>query len=524
MKIILTPNQMRKIDSIAINEFSITGSILMENAAANSSIKIKYLFQKNGIINPEVSIFCGSGNNGGDGFALARHLLNFCSVKIYWIGDESKMSEETKQNFNICQKLGIGMIHLNNVKDCNFIDLKSDCVIDALIGVGGSENVRGIALDLLKILSNFKGLKIAIDVPTGLNSENGMASEFAFKADYTITMFAPKTGMLLNKGFDYCGKILIANLGVPISLSEGIANNFVLDWTSASMLLPKRKKISSKFDYGKVIILAGSKQYPGAAALTANSAIKSGAGLVYLLSTYFHPKILPEVIPVELKSNADGTISRDSMNIIEDYINKADSIVVGPGLSNNLDTIELIRDILKSYGLYKKFVIDADGLRAIQPDIDLSNNICLTPHTGEFKRLIRSFDENFPLPDNKLNDTVDYYEILSLLSKKIDSVIHLKWVPSITSNGKKFYWNLSGNPGMATGGSGDVLSGIIGALLAQGMDTLEGTALASFIHSKAGDFAAKLISINSISASDIMNFIPIIFMKLENINKNLNSF
>ncbi|MCX7737094.1 MAG: NAD(P)H-hydrate dehydratase [Candidatus Kapabacteria bacterium] len=507
MRIILTPNQMRQIDSRAINEFSVPGSILMENAALNSSKIITNILAKLGFENPKILVFCGSGNNGGDGFAIARQLMSFGSVKICWIGDESKMSEETKQNFNICKKLGISIQHLDSIENFDKMDLDSDCVIDALIGVGGSENIKGLALEILKIMKNYNGLKIAIDVPTGLNSENGFASEYTFKADYTITMFAPKTGMFLNKGFDSCGKIKIANLGVPLSIAEGYTDNYILDYESARNLLPQRKKISSKFDYGKVVVLAGSKQYPGAAALTANAAIKSGAGLIYLLSTSFHSHLLPEVIPVELESQNDGTISKKSQTKIEEYIEKADSVIIGPGLSNNKETISLVGDLINHFSGNKKIVLDADGLRAVTPKLKLTENVIITPHKGEFKRVINNFDNEFT--------NENYYELIKEWSKKLNCIIHLKWVPSITTNGKNFYWNIYGNPGMASGGSGDVLSGIIGGLLAQGLDTLEGAALGSFIHSKTGDFAQKLIGTNALSASDLLAYLPYIFKRLE---------
>jgi NAD(P)H-hydrate epimerase len=515
MNIILTPKQMRQIDSMAINDFLVPGSILMENAALNSSKIIKKIFAKEGIENPKVLIFCGSGNNGGDGFAIARQLMDFSNVKIYLIGDEAKMSPETKQNYLISKKLGIPNQYLKDLSDFDKNDLDADCIIDALIGVGGSENIKGLAFEILKLLQTYNGLKISVDVPTGLNSENGFASEYAFKADYTITMFAIKTGMLLNKGFVCCGKILVADIGIPIKIAaDGFSNNFILNYESSRALLPKRKKISSKFDYGKVVIIAGSKQYPGAAALAANSAVKSGTGLVYLLSTSFHSELLPEVIPVTLESNPDGTISIKSRKVIEEFIEKADSVVIGPGLSNNVDTISLMFEIINQFSNNKKIVVDADGLRTVKQELKLTKNIILTPHTGEFIRILKNFDTEF-FAENDITNHYNYYDLLNIWSNKLNCIIHLKWVPSITTNGKKFYWNIYGNPGMATGGSGDVLSGIIGGLIAQGLEALEGSALGSFIHSKAGDIAKKYLGMNYLSATDLIDYLPFVFKRLE---------
>lgn len=505
---------MRQIDSRAINEFSVPGSILMENAALNSSKIIQKIFLRTGFDNPSVLIFCGSGNNGGDGFTIARQIMEFCSVKIYWIGNETKMSEETRQNYLICKKLGITMQHLDDLSKFNQDDLKSDCIIDALIGVGGSENIKGSALEILKLMKNFYGIKIAIDVPTGLNSENGLASKYAFDADYTITMFAPKTGMLLNKGLDICGVIYVAKLGVPFEISTHYTNNFILDFKTSKAILPKRKKVSSKFDYGKVVIIAGSKNYPGAAALSANAAVKSGAGLVYLLSTRFHSQLLPEVIPVELDANSDGSISKKSKKNIEEFIEKADSLVIGPGLSNNPETISLVFELVNQFSNSKKILLDADGLRAVKSGMKLTENVVLTPHTGEFIRIINNIRNESSGTDEEMK-TVNYYQLITNWANHFNCILHLKWVPSITTDGKKYYWNINGNPGMATGGSGDVLSGIIGALMAQGLNTFEATYLGSYIHSKAGDYAKKYLGMNYLSASDLISFLSPIFKKLE---------
>ena len=212
---VLTVEQMRAADATAINEYNIAGVLLMENAARSTAEYIEHIFREIDLEFPMIDIICGSGNNGGDGFALARHLHENYPVRVFWIGQQGKMSPETKNNFLSAEKLDIEMHHIETDEDLKFVEFSNDCVIDSMIGVGGSENIKGIALEILKKVKNNPALKIAVDAPTGLNTVSGIAGENCFKADSTITMFAVKTGMLLNDGPDVCGFIYTAYLGAP---------------------------------------------------------------------------------------------------------------------------------------------------------------------------------------------------------------------------------------------------------------------------------------------------------------------
>ena len=326
---------MKEADSLSNKTYSIPSIVLMENAARSAAEYIlEILFERN-VSKPKVTIMCGSGNNGGDGFAIARHLHQECELLVYWIGSEEKMSNETLTNFHSVQKLGLPIKQINEVDEINDVDFNTDCLIDALIGIGGTENVHGISNYLLLSAKSSNAIKIAIDLPTGLNSETGIASEECFKADFTITMFAIKTGMLINDGVDVCGEILIGNLGAPDKIVKNISNIFCIEDDDVLGLLPKRQKRSSKFDYGKLMVIAGSEHYPGAAALCANAAISMGAGLVTLFSTSFHASLLPEVIQTKLPSTESGTISKESLNILINASESANAVVIGPGLGDN---------------------------------------------------------------------------------------------------------------------------------------------------------------------------------------------
>ncbi|NLO19867.1 MAG: NAD(P)H-hydrate dehydratase [Ignavibacteria bacterium] len=497
---ILTPKEMYAVDNYSINEYGVPSAILMENAARSSSIYIEKIIRKRNLNRPSVIILCGSGNNGGDGFALARHLFEKCELKCFWIGAEEKMSPETKDNFLAAKNIGVNLIKIESEEFLNEIDFSCDILIDSMIGVGGSENIRGLALSILKKITDNRALKIAIDAPTGLNTEIGFASEFCFKADYTITMFAIKTGMLLNDGMELCGKIKIANLGVPSKIVNEYSTISVLEKKDIENFFPKRKKKSSKFDYGRVLIIAGSKKYPGAAALCANAAIKSGAGLVELCTNSVHSAVLPEIIINNLDVNEFGTISDTGYNLdlILERAEKSNAIAIGPGISDNREALELCAKIIERVSKNIPVVIDADALRVVSKDSILRKNIILTPHCGEFARITELERQEVELHAHSLAKE---------WAEKLGCIVHLKNVPSITSDGQRSFWTVNGNPGMASAGSGDLLTGIIASFLSQGLNPLIASALASFLHGRAGDLFAKRYNEETLTASALIEML-----------------
>ncbi len=499
MQNILSVDEMRQADSSAINEYNIAGELLMENAARSSAEYIDDFLVDNNLADPMIDIICGSGNNGGDGYALTRHLHEKYSIRVFWIGSIEKMTEETKNNFLALEKLGIDLQHISSADELENFNFSEDCVIDAMIGVGGSENIRGIALDILKKLNFNPALKIAIDAPTGLNTNTGLAGEYCFNADLTVTMFAVKTGMLLNDGPDVCGDISVAYLGAPDKIGNKFAKIYLLEDEDIQTILPTRKRISSKFDYGRVLVVAGSKQFPGAAALSANSAIISGAGLVHLYSTIIHSFVLPEVIPHLLPETSEGSISETALEQILKDSKNANVVAIGPGLSKNKETIALVKKLIDKLSSDISIVVDADGLLAIDKNSKLRKNIVLTPHVGEFARIIGLKREDV---------YKNYFELVKEWSKKLNCTIVLKHIPVITSNGDETYFNIAGNPGMATGGTGDVLTGVISGLLAQHIDPLEAAALGVYIHSRAGDIYTDDFSEQTLTSSSLIDMIP----------------
>jgi NAD(P)H-hydrate epimerase len=494
MKYLLTKAQVKNADNSAIEKFGISSAILMENAARSAYEIIKDKIS----INSQILILCGSGNNGGDGFALARHLLvnGFNKIRILFHGFIEKMTSETKANYDIAINLKIEINNINNAEEIAVYDFQADCIIESLIGVGGDENLRDFTVDILKKVNKIKALKIAIDIPAGLNANTGKANSDAFRADITPTMFSQKIGMYLNDGINHCGNIRIADLAAPKKIIHDNSTNFIMESNDIRDYLYKRFSNTSKFDYGRLLIIAGCSQMSGAAALCANAAIKSGAGLVELVTTSLHPSLLAEIMPTVVESTIDGTISPKCQSMLFDKCSKAEVIAIGPGIGRNMATLTLVKSIIDEFSSYKSMVIDADAIRVLNSSTELSKKVIITPHHYEFC---------FAFGYKTYNIEGIEYKLAKDLAKKLKCNVLFKSRPTIITDGKKSFFNIYGNPGMATAGSGDVLTGIIASVIGQGVDTLYAGALGSLIHSLAGDAYAKKYNQESLTASELIN-------------------
>lgn len=481
---------MRTADTTAIELLKIPSIVLMENAARSASDFIKSKIQQNS----SVLVLCGVGNNGGDGLALARHLSDYSDVQVLVLGNSEKMSDETRTNYEILKKMGLPTSIISHEIEMECINFHVDCIIDSLIGVGGSENLRGLIIEILIKANSSNALKFSIDAPTGLNTLNGKTHEHSFRADYTVTMYAIKSGMLLNNGAELCGETVIADLGAPQSIIKDLSKIFAIEKLDIRKIIKPRPRNSSKFDYGKVLIIAGSANYPGAAALAANAAVKSGAGLVYLYTPKIHSSLMPEVIPTFCHSES-GVFTENFINSVMIAAQGCDAVAIGPGLGADIRTIEFVKAIFSQLSAHIPLIIDADALRAINENSVLRKNIVLTPHHGEFSRITKLSRQE--IEENAM-------DLTQIWAEKLNCTILLKNVPTIISNGDKTFFNLNGNPGMASGGSGDVLTGIIAGFLAQKMDTINSTALGAFVHAAAADYYKEKYSEMTISATDII--------------------
>jgi NAD(P)H-hydrate epimerase len=485
---ILSPQDVKDIDTACVESAGIPISTLMENAARSISAIILERFPEN----RRILVLCGNGNNGGDGFAVARMLSTLHEVTVAADVATEKMSDATRANYlQILPTLPI--ISLSEaLRVVNDVDV----VIDAVFGVGFRGSLKGTECDWFpEIRAPFK---IAIDVPSGLDALTGRADEFAFCADLTISMEGLKLGMVCERGPDVCGEICIATIGAPWDILDLHTTAFALEQSDIRQILPERQRQTSKFDYGRVLVIAGSASMRGAAALTSYAALRTGAGLVELVTPSIHPLIPREVIATEVPATSEGTFSVQGRDIIQAKIIRATAIAVGPGIGDNEESLELLVDVLDGVDARTPIVIDADGLRIVNKLTTTLEHCVLTPHHREFEYVVK---RKGSLDGTTCLERIAACKVLALQRR---CVVHLKSHPSITTDGTKSFLTLGGNPGMATAGSGDVLTGIIAGLCAQHVPLLHAAALGAHIHAASGDAAIQNRAPESIIAGDII--------------------
>lgn len=492
---ILDAVESKAVDDLIINQMKLSsGLILMENAARSIAEAIKSYDNIQSVL-----ILCGGGNNGGDGFALARHLYGKYDVKILFLGDYGKLSHESRINYDFATNCGIEIFDIKKDQALDFVTFDTDCIVDALIGVGGDENLRGQVIELLEIANRSNAIKIAIDVPTGMNANNGKAHPNCFQANATVTMFALKRGFLDKSKYSLVGDIFIAEMGVPTESWQHKSKDFLLESSDFESVLKPRKPQSRKQDFGRIAIIAGSALYPGAAAISANASVAAGGGLVHLFSTDFHQSLKPEVITHQMIANEDGGISSSNFDKIIELIKDFDAILIGPGLGNSENSLLLVEKIIHAIGERLPIVLDADALRILSKDSQLNPNVVLTPHHGEFCRM---FDINLDdIQDNRA-------DLVSRYAKQLNCNILLKGSTTIvaTPDGKR-YFSMTGNPGLASGGTGDALAGIVTSLVARSQSVSLSAAYSAFLHGLAADLYVNENAMESLTATDVINYL-----------------
>lgn len=502
-------SQIRDLDKFAIQTLGIPGSVLMENAAIGI---INSILERISDLNltTRFGIICGKGNNGGDGYAVARHLSNYgFVVKVISLGAEKQMSEDCRLNYNILKKLADSRKNLSLKKFSSLKDLRilsdSDVIIDAILGTGVTGSLQSPLNEVIGFLNKLKAIRIAVDIPTGLNADSGYG-ETIFNSDLTITLGDFKRGLFIGNGSLISGEVELKEIGVGRDyLSNQPVNDYLIEPEDIFQLLPVKKKSIHKYSAGKVFVIAGSEKYPGAAILTSNAAMKSGAGSVILgfpeSSRKLIQKNLIEVVFQTYKSDGNF-LTNDAVKGFSQYLKWADVIAVGPGLDRNDETIEAVRNLLKS-GWNKTFVIDADGIYALSKGAYRNFNLngtVLTPHFGEFSDLI-------DVPIDRINkDVITYGKGFAV---QTNCYLVLKGSPTIifTPKGESLI-NTAGNPGMAKFGTGDVLTGMISSFIAQTKDIEAGILLGVYLHSLSADLLLKNKTEYGLIARDIIENIP----------------
>lgn len=508
---LVTPKQMKEIDRAAINKVKIPGVVLMENAGLGLFEIIQE--EMEGVEELRIGIVCGKGNNGGDGFVLARHLLNNgADVAVFILGKSQEIKGDAKTNLNILLNTGFKIAEIKTKKDIRAFKKtcpQFDLLVDAIFGTGFQGKVTGIAKDMIEVMNEAGIPMLAVDVPSGVNASDGSIKGSCIRADFTGTMCLPKRGLFLYPGRDYAGEVYVIDIGVPEKLWEHIDLELP-EVQEMWQLLPERPGDSHKGTFGRVFVLAGSKGMTGAAALTAMSALKIGAGLVRLgipesLNSILEEKVT-EVITVPLPETPEGTIGGRALKEIVREIEKSSVLAIGPGLSTHPETKELIKKLIPKIGI--PVVIDADGVNNLTlNDIKkIKAPTVITPHPGELSRLAG-------LTINQIQQA--RVDKAFQFAKQLEVTFVLKGAPTIIADAQKGYLNPTGNSGLASGGSGDVLTGMIAGLLAQGLTPIDAARLGVYLHGLAADVASEELTEYSLIASDVMNAIPDAIKRVE---------
>ena len=491
-----TFNSKKKLD-LAIEN---AGLIIAQEASINANYNEKL----------NVLILVGPGNNGSDGLVAARFLTEWgASVKIFLLKERNDLSKYLKKIKNKIKFIEI-VTEVSRAKQKEIIR-ESDCVIDGLYGIGWDinrkkSNLNKIGEQLIKKVNTNKKFLLSIDIPSGINANTGNISKHTIMADMTITFGALKIGMTQEPAQSHIGNLIIETLGIDKNIDNNTAKIITLD--KSSLKLMKRKNNSHKGNFGKLLVIAGSRKYPGAAILTCESALIAGAGLINLFSTKYVQQStvmrLPEITQSHIQ---DGEyLNMDNYEEFIENINNFDAIVLGPGIAQNASTVKLIIkiiDFLKNEPSIPPIVIDADGLNILSQikkwPVKLSSNFILTPHTGEMAKLMNKTTKF--VNSNRL-------AISTELSKKTGAIVLLKGPGTILASQNEILVSNKSVPSLATAGTGDILSGLIGGFLAQGISPIHAASIAISMHAKSGLLAQNKIGSISTKASDILNYLP----------------
>ena len=500
MAYVFTPSQMKTLDDNTINSFGIPAAVLMENAGRGCADYLinNYPEETDGII----IILHGTGNNSGDGFVLARWLHNYTKSVFLLKVHNGTMTAESKHNFELCKALKIPSYDLN--KNLDNLDVIENLpgvtmIIDAVFGTGFKGKLPATLKKIFESVEDTAALKVAIDIPSGLNGANG-DGEDAFEADLTLTLHSFKTGFFLQYGRYKSGKVVTFPIGIPEHYNDAFFTPAVLI-NKENFKLPERRYNATKNDYGRVLAIGGYMGYLGAISMTVKAALRAGAGLVYLVSreenAYFYNANPSEYLFVGIP-RIGKTLTPD-LKIFSDLFKKADSVIIGPGLGVDTYAKYMLEFVLRTSTM--PTVVDADAIRLIAKDPSLQQylkkpNILLTPHFGEFCALA-----NITL-DQLYEDT---FAALENYVKKTEAKVLLKSDTTIFCDGKRMFINTSGNDGLATGGSGDVLAGIIGSFCGQQMELGEAAINASYIMGKTAEELAQKRYPPSLLPSDIID-------------------
>lgn len=505
---VVTAQEMRQIDQQTIEQIGIPGAVLMEHAGSAVVRILREHF-------PEcqrVGIVVGKGNNGGDGLVVARQLAHAGQpIQIFLVSPPESFAGDALTNLQIAQNLALPITPV--LSDGELRGLKnqlasSDLIVDSIFGTGLRGGVHGFIGDVIECINRSGKPVVAIDLPSGLSADTGIAEGVCVQASHTVTVGLPKRGNLIHPGAALTGKLDVVDIGFPSSVIA--AQDIQINWTrpsDAARILPPRPTHSHKGTYGRVFVAAGSVGMTGAAALTSAGALRAGAGLVTLgtpknLNPILEVK-LTEVMTLPLPETAEGSLALEAkVDIIEAIERTKPVLAIGPGLSQHPETVSLVHSVIRESDT--PTVIDADGINALARSKEilssLSPQTVLTPHPGEMARLLGGTIEALER---------DRIGLAQRFAQDHNVTLVLKGAPTVVAREDGEVWiNSTGNAGMATGGMGDVLTGLIAGLMAQKISAFDAAVLGVYLHGLAADLVAEKIGLHGLMAGDVLNNVP----------------
>jgi hydroxyethylthiazole kinase-like uncharacterized protein yjeF len=487
----ITTPEMRALETNA-EYYGVSLLQLMETAGRNVAEEIAARFNPK---NTRVAIFCGSGGNGGDGFVAARYLtcLGF-KVEVMLAGKASNItSDSARRNWVALQPLR-NVIPVKEVKDSTLIpDVKADVIVDALLGIGLKGKLRPPILQMVEKINSIDAFRVAVDVPTGIDSDSGEVLGTAIKANLTVTFYKAKPGLL--KAKEYSGEVAVKNIGLPSELERFTGPGEV------SLAVKPRRPEAHKGNFGRLLVIGGSDVFSGAPALAAMAALRTGVDIVIVATPEKAATAISSMSPALITIKLKGKhLNSSNLSFLKEQLEAATAVVLGPGLGLHSETKEAVKMVIEQ--LEEKgtpLLLDADGLKAFSEfkrKVELP--LVLTPHAREYEILT----------GKKLPDDVEERAVkVKKRARKLGATVLLKGPVDVISDGEQTKFNFTGNPGMTVGGTGDVLSGVVGGLLAMGTEAFRAAAAGAFINGAAGDFVAAERGYHMIP-TDLLEYIP----------------
>ncbi len=513
--IILNNAQTKKLEDFAVASGGFDHTRLMENAGASVCRIINEII---GSVNKSVAVVCGIGNNGGDGFVVAKRLLEGGAKVRVLLAIGTPTTEDAKKFLGESEAAGIKTLSYaeeGDRQEFNKTIENSDIIVDAIFGVGFHGKVSDELSEVIEMINSSRGTVVSVDVPSGVDSDSGEVSGACVQADHTVTFSTRKPGHVIYPAVDYCGEVHVASIGIPEHVIQEQEHHIsTIDYEDVRRCFPRRSNNTHKGTFGKLLCICGSMGMAGSATFAGKAAVLSGVGMVEMaVPAEIYPIVAANLVdPVYhlLKSNEQGTVSADCIPLILEKLKSASAVMIGCGMGKGKDVTEVVEAVIRNSDA--PIIIDADGLNAIKDDLgvlrDAKAPIVMTPHPGEMARLVGK--TNVEVQSQRL-------EVASSFAMTFGVYMVLKGANTVcaTPDGR-IAINLTGNPGMSKSGSGDVLAGLLGSLLAQGMSPEQAATCAVHIHGMAGDIAAEKYSQHSMAANDIIIEFCDIFNDIEN--------